>query len=137
MSRILNVSAEELASIVAEMDAARASRAELMPDQQAAIRVLFEAFDRLRELGWREGIYCPKDGTYFDTIEAGSTGIHECAYVGKWPDGYFMTVDDRDAYPSSFAPTLFRLKPADDAARKERMAAAAQRFKDDRDNSHD
>lgn len=130
MSRITEVSPEEFASIIAEIDAARASRAALMPNEQMAIRVLFEAFDRLRELGWREGIYCPKDGTYFETIEAGSTGIFECCYTGTWPKGYFMTVDDRDAYPSSFAPILFRLKPADEAARKERMAAAAKAFRE-------
>lgn len=122
------VSADEFATLLAEIDAVRARRAEMMPDAPAAIRLLFEAFERLREIGWREGIYAPKDGTKFEVIEAGSTGIFRCSYSGVWPDGYWITFDERDAYPSKSPPLLYRLLPADEAARKARMAAAAERF---------
>lgn len=101
----------------------RAARAALMPDQEAAVSALNEAFERLKDLGWREGVYAPKNGTVFETLEAGSTGVHHCHYSGKWPDGYWMTACDRDLYPSSSAPLLYRLFPADEAARKARMAA--------------
>lgn len=122
------ISAEDFASLLAEIDAARDRRATLMPDVRTALRAMFEAFDRLRELGWREGIYAPKDGTEFEVIEAGSTGVFHCRYYGSWPDGMWMTSDGHDLYPSQSPPMLFRLSEADEAARKARMAAAAERF---------
>lgn len=134
MSTPIEVSPEEFQSILDAIDQARARRAALMPDQQTAIRALYEAFDRLRELGWREGIYSPKDGSEFEIIEAGSTGIFQCRYLGEWPDGYWITTDDRDAYPSSAPPMLFRLFPAAEAARKARIAAAAAKYKAERDH---
>ena len=66
---------------------ARARRAQTMPDEQSALNVLMDAYTRLKELGWREIIYCPKDGTHFDVIEADSTGVFDCYYDGEWPHG--------------------------------------------------
>lgn len=80
--------------------AADKRRAELMPDEKAAIRAMFDAWLRLTELGWTSAIHCPKDGTEFDAIEAGSTGIHRCLYQGKWPNGHWWIVDDGDLVPS-------------------------------------
>ncbi len=85
---------------------AKAARAEQMPDEQSAIRAMFEAWQRLKELGWQEAMYCPKDGSTFHAIEAGSTGIHECSYDGKWPDGHYLIYDGGDIWPSR--PILFR-----------------------------
>lgn len=110
----------------------RAARALAMPGEQSAINAMFDAFDRLRELGWREGIYAPKDGSKFQIIEGGSTGIFECHYSGTWPNGYWMTFDDRDCYPSSSAPLLYRLSPEDEAKRKAKMADAAEAFRKER-----
>lgn len=69
---------------------------------------MFDAYDRLRRLGWREIEYCPKDGTVFEAIEAGSTGVHDCHYDGEWPTGYWWVHAPGDLYPSH--PILFRLK---------------------------
>ncbi len=51
-------------------------------------------------------MYCPKDGTWFDAIEVGSTGIHDCHYEGTWPNGHWWVADAHDLRPSR--PALFR-----------------------------
>jgi hypothetical protein len=66
----------EADEVMRQCDEAEAKRRELMPDEQTAVRMLFEAFQRLKELGWKEACYCPKDGSEFQAIEAGSTGFH-------------------------------------------------------------
>lgn len=96
--------------IIAAADAAKADRTARFPTEEAAIRGMWDAYQRLRELGWREAIYCPKDGTYFDAIEAGSTGVHDCTYHGEWPTGGWWVADDNDLWPSH--PTLYRLREA-------------------------
>lgn len=88
----------------------KAERAAKMPDEQAAINTLFEAWQRLKELGWNDGCYCPKDGTLFLSIELGSTGIFDCDCTGDWPNCTWTTYD-RDAYPSSQAPLMWKPKP--------------------------
>lgn len=94
-------------AIIAESDRAKALRAEQMPNVRAAIEALFSAWLRLKELGWQEAQYCPKDGQLFDVIEPGSTGIHRCRYEGTWPTGGWWIVGDDDLYPSR--PVLFRV----------------------------
>lgn len=89
--------------------AAKAERATAMPDERAALNVLWGGFQRLRELGWKEWIYMPKDGTLVDLIEAGSTGIHQGYYSGEWPKGTVWICDEGDAWPSH--PILFRERP--------------------------
>ena len=74
---------------------------------ERALLNLFEAYQDLKRLGWNDAIYCPKDGTWFDAIEAGSTGIHNCQYQGQWPNGGWW-VADGDVWPSR--PILFRLR---------------------------
>ncbi len=76
----------------------------------AAIERMFSAYQELKRLGWNDAIYCPKDGTWFDAIEAGSTGIHNCRYEGEWPKGSWWIADAGDLWPSR--PILFRLKAA-------------------------
>jgi hypothetical protein len=77
-----------------------------MPDESTAIHALFEAWTRLKELGWNDSTYCPKDGSTFDAIEAGSTGIHRCHYSGKWPTGTWWVEASGDLWPSR--PILYR-----------------------------
>lgn len=108
--------------------AAEKDRAERMPDEKAAINAMFQAWVRLKELGWREAMYCPKDGHHFRVIENGSTGIFDCAYTGDWPDGHWHTFDEHDCYSSSIAPALFRLYPEDEEKRKAKMAEARERL---------
>ena len=95
----------EAEAIMAAADAAKAKRLADMPDETAALRCLMEAYTRLKELGWREAMYCPKDGSTFKAIEAGSTGIHDCHYEGEWPKGSYW-VTDGDVWPSR--PILFK-----------------------------
>jgi len=113
----------------------QAERAERMPDEKAAINALWEAHQRLKELGWKEPMYCPKDGGRFKIIELGSTGIFEGVYRGKWPDGSWDSWDDRDMYCSSIAPAMFKLFPEDQAKEDARWAEARRRFKEGFDKS--
>ena len=108
-------------------------RAVRMPDEQAAISALWDAHQRLKELGWKEPCYCPKDGTKFRVIELGSTGIFDCYYSGEWPTGYYNVMDEHDCYPTSTGVAMFRLYPDDEEKRKQKMAEAAARFKADRE----
>jgi hypothetical protein len=80
-----------------------------MPDEKTALRMLTDAFHRLKELGWKEAMYCPKDASEFLAIEAGSSGIHNCRYEGEWPSGHYWILADGDAWPSQ--PILFKAKP--------------------------
>ncbi len=106
--------------------AQKAKRAADMPDVETALRVMTEAYHRLQELGFRDAIYCPKDGTAFEAIEAGSSGIHRCHYSGEWPHGSWWIRDESDLWPSR--PILFRLYPEDAAKYKAKMTAAAKAF---------
>jgi hypothetical protein len=99
----------EANAIMERVKAADAYRKELMPDQWTAINLFFEAWQRLKELGWKDAIYCPKNGSQFEVIEAGSTGIHRCVYQGEWPDGHWWILEDDDMSPSW--PVLFRPLP--------------------------
>lgn len=89
-----------------DFEAAKKRRAEQMPTEYDCLRVMMEAYSRLKELGWKDAIYCPKDGTVFDAIEVGLTGVHPCHYEGTWPTGSWWTHDAGDLWPSR--PSLFR-----------------------------
>lgn len=91
---------DRVKQIFDEVDAAKARRAVEMPAEQDVLRVLAQCHSRLRELGWTEAMYCPKDGTTFKAIEFGSTGIHDCHYEGTWPKGTWWLHDDGDLCPS-------------------------------------
>lgn len=111
----------------------RKGREERMPDDKAAISALFDAWQRLKELGWNDPSYCPKDGTRFKVIELGSTGIFDCSYSGEWPKGHYMVEDEHDVYPTSTGVAMYRLYPEDEEKRKQKMAAAAAKFKAEMD----
>ena len=108
-------------------------RAAQMPTEQDAIEAMFQAWYRLKELGWNDVMYCPKDGTRFKVIQNGSTGIFDCYYQGKWPDGCFMVMDEPDCYPTSIGVAMYRLYPEDEAKLKQKMADAAAKFKAEMD----
>jgi len=118
---------DEAEAAMVHCDAAKAKRAADMPTEKDALNVMHEAYSRLRELGWREAIYGPKDGTWFQAIEAGSTGVFQCQYNGEWPKGSWWIADAGDLWPAH--PILHKLSPEDEAARTARMAAAAAAYK--------
>ncbi len=97
----------DLEELLAEIDAAEAKRAVDMPTEQDAIDQMFQCRLRLTELGWGDAVYCPKDGTVFNVIESGSSGIHKAHYEGKWPDGRWWVHVKGDLWPCR--PILFKL----------------------------
>ena len=113
-------------ALMESFERAKEDRARRIPDEQAAIRVMWDGWYRLKELGWSEAIYCPKDGTHFQAIEPGSTGIHDCNYQGEWPKGSWW-VYDGDIWPSR--PCLFKLYPEDQAKEDARRDEAAERWR--------
>jgi hypothetical protein len=96
---------EEADALWKEAAKQQQDRADYMPSVDAALTLLTQAHQRLKELGWREAMYCPKDGTVFEIIEAGSSGIHRCHYDGEWPNGWWVHADG-DLCPSH--PILWR-----------------------------
>ena len=82
--------------------------ANLSAEIESALKAMFMAYTRLLDLGWSPAVSCPKDGTLFDAIEAGSSGIGTCHYEGAWPDGRWWM---REAgYLWSAQPILWRAK---------------------------
>lgn len=98
----------EVESIMTRAEAATAKREADMPTEQDAIRALWSAHERLKELGWREGRYMPATGERFATVQVGSTGIHACTAERRDTFGTTYTTHDGDLWPSSHPPTLFR-----------------------------
>lgn len=78
----------------------KSDRAERMPDTESAVRAMCDATNRLRELGWRDAMYAPKDRPLL-LIEAGSSGIHH-----GYRDDIGFWIEDGDTWPSR--PVLFR-----------------------------
>ncbi len=95
--------------IIARAKASEEKRKELMPDEDSAIQMLFDAYTRLKDFGWRDAIYCPKDGSRFKVLEAGSTGKHDCIYEGEWPNGRWWIVEDGDMCPTR--PIMYKDDP--------------------------
>lgn len=91
----------DVRNLIRLADEAKERRVTTMPDDAAAIRAMHDAHLRLKELGWHEATYAPKDGSGLQVIEPGSTGIH-AAYRDSegrfWIDG---------GWPSR--PVLFKL----------------------------
>jgi hypothetical protein len=65
-----------------------------MPDALAALNTMQRGYHRLGQLGWRGGVYCPKDGSGFAVMQLGSTGIFAGAYVDEWPTGDIWIADE-------------------------------------------
>lgn len=82
--------------------------AEALPTEADCIDLIQAAWRRLQDLGWEDIMYSPKDGTSFRVIEFGSQGIHDCTYVGEWPEGGWFVQADGDLWPAR--PLCFRRK---------------------------
>ena len=95
--------------IMASIDRATALRKELMPTEESALRLMLHVSERLKEFGWQNAIYAPKDGRPLELIEFGSSGIHKghCREVppSDFPMKWFWILDD-DMWPSK--PILYR-----------------------------
>ena len=106
---------------------AKAERNARMPDEKSAINALFDAWLRLKDFGWNDPSYCPKDGSSFHILELGSTGIHTGNYSGEWPNGCWHIFDENDVWPSR--PALFKLFPEDQAKYDQKMKEAGERLR--------
>lgn len=82
--------AEAIFNALRERDAERQAR---LPATRSALDHACMAKQRLGDLGWRDGIYCPKDGTTFALVQWGSTGVHSGHYMGEWPRGHVYCGD--------------------------------------------
>lgn len=88
-----------------------------MPTTADALAIRSQARERMRELGWRDGCYCPKDGTPFAAIQHGSTGIFTATMTEEWPYGW-ANLEDEGCHPSGFLwKPIDQLTEAEDAAR--------------------
>lgn len=96
----------EADALIAHCKSEDERRKALMPDERSAIRMMMDAHTRLTDIGWKDVIYCPKDGTVFEVIEPGSIGIFKCQYEGEWPKGTWWILGDGDMFPAR--PVLFR-----------------------------
>lgn len=88
--------------------AEKARREKQYPTERECLTELCRIRSRLTDLGWRDAIYCPKDGSIFEAIEFGCTTIFDCWYVGQWPTGSWEMCDGEDLW--SARPIAFRLK---------------------------
>ena len=72
-----------------------------------------DAIEGLKACGWKEAIYCPKDGTRFLAIEAGSTGVFPCYWMTNKhmaEGGGFWSEAHGDLWPAK--PTLWKPMPS-------------------------
>lgn len=88
------------------VEAAKKARADAMPTEQDAARMMWNAFQRLRELGWKEACYAPQDKA-LKLVEPGSSGIHIGHADGEWPRKSFWVAEAGDLWPSH--PCLFKI----------------------------
>ncbi len=94
--------------LVALSEREKRQRARDMKTVKDALEVAWRGWKRLQDLGFADACYCPKDGTPFDVVEWGSTGIFRCTYSGEWPDGHYMIEDGGDIWPTSRGDMLWR-----------------------------
>lgn len=95
--------------ILRDANEQKRKRADQIPDVHECLRLMMQVHLRLKEMGWNEPIYAPKDGTTFEVLTFGSTGIFKCRYLGEWPKGGFFVEDGGDLWPSD--PIAYRLLP--------------------------
>lgn len=65
-----------------------------------------ELMQAITKDGWRDIIYCPKDGTLFLAWSPSHRTPFKCLYRGNWPDGSWWAICDGDMWPT--LPILFK-----------------------------
>jgi len=93
----------EANAIMASIEAEQARRTELMPTEQDAVRMMCSAFQRLKELGWKETCYGPTNVEVL-LIEPGSSGIHRGIRWKPWPEKTWWVDNDWPSVPCLFKP---------------------------------
>ena len=77
------LSADEAKALWERIENEKNERASKLPDSLACLSAISQAKNRMRELGWREGVYCPRNGETFAVSQIGSTGM----WSGHWSPG--------------------------------------------------
>ena len=72
----------EALAMLDSIEAERVKREVDMPTEQDAVNKLWDAWYRLKELGWKDAMCRDHDGSPVDVIQLGSTGIHRQTYLG-------------------------------------------------------
>jgi len=96
----------DVQALMNRVDAQREARASVLPTAETAMAVIQVATERLRDLGWVEIEYSPKDGSVFDSYVMGMPTAIPTSYLGTWPEGGWFTHEAGDIYPAY--PSLFR-----------------------------
>lgn len=97
---------QEIDEFWGSIEEARKRREESLPTEEHCLRAMFDAWERLKELGWNDMMYGPKDGSVVEAISFGSTGIHPAHYMGEWPSGGWWIHDAGDLWPAQ--PVMYR-----------------------------
>jgi len=121
----LNLSDLRFEALVRQSEREKRQRARDMKTVKEALEVAWRGWKRLQDLGFNDACYCPKDGTPFEVVEWGSTGIFRCTYEGKWPDGLYMVEDGGDIWPTGRGGMLWRPLPAENSANSPSEASAS------------
>lgn len=114
------MSAEEIEKMIADIERKAAERRERIPDTQAALRLMFDCCERLKELGWRDMIYAPKDMRAEQVITWGSTGI----FAAQWMGSSWFVEDGGDLWPSD--PLMYQPSKEELACMNAKFRAAVQ-----------
>jgi len=93
----------EAEAIIAASDMAKEKRASDMPTEEDAAAAMWSAYQRLKELGWRETCYGPTNEVV-RLIEPGSSGIHEGSRWKPWPEKTWWIDGDWPSNPCLFKP---------------------------------
>lgn len=81
--------------------------------QQTYISNLTDSYHKLIDLGWRDIVYCPKNGQLFDVLLLGDPIIRSCFYWGRWPHGEWVFPDYPDLTIDCSKLILFKPKDRD------------------------
>ena len=93
----------EADAIMASVEEAKKRRTELMTTEKDAVRLMYDAYQRLKELGWRDHCYGPTNQTVL-LIEPGSSGIHKGQRWKEWPEKTWWIDNDIPSTPCLFKP---------------------------------
>ena len=93
-------------------ESAEKERAELEPFAHPAMADISRLTSELRNAGWNDIAYCPKDGTVFLAWSPINGPLpYRCSYDGEWPNGSWWACTCGDIWPDR--PVLFKPLPQD------------------------
>lgn len=91
------------------MEAEATQKRYVAEGEEVQLAKMRDGYNGLRNLGWRDATYCPKDGTRFLAICGNGSEPRPCTYQGEWPTGVWLLEDAGDLWP--VRPVLFKPMP--------------------------